>query len=131
MPLVFPFDPNIARASTIPARLYNDPVYLELERERIFAHTWQLVGRVEQDGVASGFVAEHEDVVVVGAHDELVDLDLGVLVVERHPTSLPSPVPPLHPVMSCVGAQEVRIDRSAGAAVRRRAEPAPIVERSK
>src|SRR5437763_13134801 len=48
MPLVFPFDPNIARASTIPARLYNDPVYLELERERIFAHTWQLVGRVEQ-----------------------------------------------------------------------------------
>jgi choline monooxygenase len=48
MPLVFPFDPNIARASTIPARLYNDPVYLELERERVFAHTWQLVGRLEQ-----------------------------------------------------------------------------------
>jgi choline monooxygenase len=47
MPLVFPFDPNIARASTIPARLYNDPVYLELERERVFAHTWQLVGRVD------------------------------------------------------------------------------------
>jgi choline monooxygenase len=48
MPLVFPFDPNIARAATIPARLYNDPVYLELERERIFAHTWQLVGRTDQ-----------------------------------------------------------------------------------
>jgi choline monooxygenase len=48
MSLVFPFDPNIERASTIPARLYNDPVYLELERERIFAHTWQLVGRTEQ-----------------------------------------------------------------------------------
>src|SRR3954451_7731247 len=48
MALVFPFDPNIERASTIPARLYNDPVYLELERERIFAHTWQLVGRAEQ-----------------------------------------------------------------------------------
>ena len=48
MPLVFPFDPNIARASTIPARLYNDPVYLELERERVFAHSWQLVGRVDQ-----------------------------------------------------------------------------------
>jgi choline monooxygenase len=48
VPLIFPFDPNIARASTIPARLYNDPVYLELERERIFARTWQLVGRVEQ-----------------------------------------------------------------------------------
>ena len=48
MPLIFPFDPNIARASTIPARLYNDPVYLELERERIFARTWQLVGHVNQ-----------------------------------------------------------------------------------
>jgi choline monooxygenase len=48
MPIVFPFDPNIAGASTIPARLYNDPVYLELERERVFAHSWQLVGRGEQ-----------------------------------------------------------------------------------
>ena len=48
MPIVFPFDPNIERAATIPARLYNDPVYLELERERVFAHTWQLVGRAEQ-----------------------------------------------------------------------------------
>ena len=48
MALVFPFDPNIERAATIPARLYNDPVYLELERERIFAHTWQLVGRLDQ-----------------------------------------------------------------------------------
>jgi choline monooxygenase len=48
MPIVFPFDPDIARASTIPARLYNDPVYLELERERVFAHSWQLVGRADQ-----------------------------------------------------------------------------------
>ena len=47
MSLVFPFDPNIERASTIPARVYNDPVFLELERERIFARTWQLVGRVD------------------------------------------------------------------------------------
>jgi choline monooxygenase len=52
MPIVFPFDPNIERAATIPARLYNDPVYLELERERVFAHSWQLVGRIDQ-------VAEH------------------------------------------------------------------------
>jgi choline monooxygenase len=48
MSLIFPFDPDIARASTLPARLYTDPVYLELERERIFSHTWQLVGRAEQ-----------------------------------------------------------------------------------
>lgn len=48
MSLIFPFDADIARASTIPARLYIDPVYLELERERVFAHTWQLVGRTDQ-----------------------------------------------------------------------------------
>ena len=48
-----------------------------------------LVGGVEQDGVAGGLVAQHEDVVVVRAHDELVDLDLGVVVVERHAPSLP------------------------------------------
>src|SRR6185503_14076011 len=48
MTAFFPFDPDIARASTIPARLYIDPVYLELERERVFAHSWQLVGRAEQ-----------------------------------------------------------------------------------
>jgi phenylpropionate dioxygenase-like ring-hydroxylating dioxygenase large terminal subunit len=47
MSLIFPFDPDIKRAATIPSRLYVDPVYLELERERVFAHTWQLVGRAE------------------------------------------------------------------------------------
>jgi choline monooxygenase len=52
MPLVFPFDPDITRAATIPARLYHDPVYLALEQERVFARSWQLVGRVDQ-------VAEH------------------------------------------------------------------------
>src|ERR1700712_5296329 len=56
MALVFPFDPNIERAATIPARLYNDPVYLELERERIFAHTWQLVGRMEQLAAHGDFI---------------------------------------------------------------------------
>jgi choline monooxygenase len=56
MPLVFPFDPDIRRASTIPARLYNDPVYLELERERVFAHSWQLAGRREQLAESGSFI---------------------------------------------------------------------------
>lgn len=59
MSLIFPFDPDIKRASTIPARLYVDPVYLELERERVFAHTWQLVGRLDQvAGHGTFFTAE-------------------------------------------------------------------------
>src|SRR5215207_2151126 len=74
MSLVFPFDPNIARASTIPARLYNDPVYLELERERVFAHTWQLVARAEQLRAKGDFVTVEvglDSVVVVRAEDGL------------------------------------------------------------
>ena len=35
----FPFDLNIERASTIPARLYTDPVVLALEQERVFGRT--------------------------------------------------------------------------------------------
>ena len=67
MALVFPFDPNIERAATIPARLYNDPVYLELERERIFAHTWQLVGRADQVAQHGQFITAEigNDAIVV------------------------------------------------------------------
>src|SRR5690349_18605638 len=52
MSLIFPFDPDITRAATIPSRLYVDPVFLALEEEKVFGRTWQLVGRAEQ-------VAEH------------------------------------------------------------------------
>lgn len=64
----FSFDPDVRRASTPPARLYNDPVYLELERAQLFARTWQLVGRTEQvRETGSYFTAEvgNEAVVVV------------------------------------------------------------------
>ena len=68
MALHFPFDPDIANASTIPSRLYNDPVYLDLEQSQIFSKAWQLVGRAEQV-VDSGsyFTAEiaNENIVVV------------------------------------------------------------------
>jgi choline monooxygenase len=44
----FVFEPNLARATTIPSRWYTDPAMLALEQERIFCRTWQLVGRLEQ-----------------------------------------------------------------------------------
>jgi choline monooxygenase len=43
--MTFSFDPHIETAETLPARLYTDPAVLELEKSRIFARTWQLVGR--------------------------------------------------------------------------------------
>jgi phenylpropionate dioxygenase-like ring-hydroxylating dioxygenase large terminal subunit len=36
-------DPNLARARTLPSSAYVDPALLELEKERIFSRTWQLV----------------------------------------------------------------------------------------
>lgn len=38
----------LARASTLPARWYVDPRFLELEKEKIFWRTWQPVGRLEE-----------------------------------------------------------------------------------
>jgi phenylpropionate dioxygenase-like ring-hydroxylating dioxygenase large terminal subunit len=39
--------PDVASATTLPARWYSDPTFLELEKERIFYKTWQPVGRVD------------------------------------------------------------------------------------
>ena len=38
---------DLAQASTLPARWYTEPQFLELEKEKIFWKTWQLVGRVD------------------------------------------------------------------------------------
>ena len=38
------FDHNIECAWTLPSRLYTDPAVLELEKEKIFHRTWQMVG---------------------------------------------------------------------------------------
>jgi hypothetical protein len=49
----FAIDPNIARASTLPATLYTDPEVFASEQEKIFARSWQLVGhrrQVEKSG---------------------------------------------------------------------------------
>jgi phenylpropionate dioxygenase-like ring-hydroxylating dioxygenase large terminal subunit len=36
-------EPDIRRASTLPAEVYSDPRYFDLCRERIFSRSWQLV----------------------------------------------------------------------------------------
>jgi len=41
-------DREIARAWTLPARLYHDPVMLADEKKRIFSKTWQVVGHHDQ-----------------------------------------------------------------------------------
>lgn len=74
MSLRFPFDANIARAATIPSRLYVDPVFLELERDRIFSRTWQLAARTQQLQHTGDFVAVEvagERIVLVRDGDEL------------------------------------------------------------
>ena len=43
----YDFTPDLAYASTLPARWYTDPAFLMLETDTIFAKTWQPVGRVE------------------------------------------------------------------------------------
>ncbi len=47
-PGAFRFNPDLAEATTIPARWYTDPAMLPLECERVFGRTWQLVGHLGQ-----------------------------------------------------------------------------------
>lgn len=38
---------DLSRATTLPARWYVDPAFLEAEKQKIFAKTWQPIGRVD------------------------------------------------------------------------------------
>ena len=40
----FDIDPDIRVARTLPARVYSDPELFRLQRERVFARTWQYAG---------------------------------------------------------------------------------------
>ncbi|HLN80384.1 MAG TPA: Rieske 2Fe-2S domain-containing protein, partial [Thermoanaerobaculia bacterium] len=65
-------DEALSRATTIPSWCYTDPAMLGDEKERIFARTWQLVGRDDQvASVGSYFTAEvaGEPLLVVRASD--------------------------------------------------------------
>jgi choline monooxygenase len=44
----FTIDEDIRSARTLPAWVYSDPTVFELQRERIFARSWQLVGDTDQ-----------------------------------------------------------------------------------
>ena len=41
-------DPDIRRASTLPAAVYHDPALHRIQRERVFARSWQLVPGAER-----------------------------------------------------------------------------------
>ena len=41
----YTFQPDLARASTIPARWYTDPAMLAAESRRVFGRTWQCAGQ--------------------------------------------------------------------------------------
>lgn len=63
---------DLSRAATIPARWYTDAAFLTLERERIFARTWQPVGYAERVAEAGHYFAcdiQGEPVVVARAKD--------------------------------------------------------------
>jgi choline monooxygenase len=62
------FEPNVARASTLDASWYLDPAVYERELQRIFARTWQAVGRVGDLAKAGDFItadAAGEPLVIV------------------------------------------------------------------
>jgi choline monooxygenase len=51
------FDPDLAHATTLPSSWYVDPAVLELERERVFGGTWQLVALAEDLARPGDFLA--------------------------------------------------------------------------
>ncbi|MFN8185848.1 MAG: aromatic ring-hydroxylating dioxygenase subunit alpha [Gaiellales bacterium] len=75
---------TLASGYTLPAAWYSDPAVLQLERERIFARSWQYVGRAGQVAEPGDFLAAragHIPIVVV--RDEHGDLN-GFVNVCRH-----------------------------------------------
>jgi choline monooxygenase len=42
----FQVDPRIEEASTLPGTVFSDPRYLELQKDRVFARSWQLLADV-------------------------------------------------------------------------------------
>lgn len=71
----YTFDPRLARARTPPAEWYSDPRVLRREQERVFARSWQLVGRSDQVAEPGQFFTASvagEPLVVVRGEDEVL-----------------------------------------------------------
>jgi len=45
---LFRIDHDVAKAWTLPSSLYSDPAVFSLEKEKIFARTWQVIGHARQ-----------------------------------------------------------------------------------
>lgn len=76
-PLTWDYSPTaeLARATTIPARWYLDPAFLEREREKVFGRTWQPVGfarAVSEPGTYFACDIAGEPVVVARAKDGML-----------------------------------------------------------
>ena len=71
------YDPTapLAEAWTIPAPWYVDPRVFELERQTVFARSWQLVGRIEQVRQAGQYITWNlagEPLVIVRGSDKVL-----------------------------------------------------------
>jgi len=69
------FDPNLARAETLPSSYYADAGILDREQRDVFGRSWQLVGRAEQLASTGSYftatVGGEPLLVVRGKDDEL------------------------------------------------------------
>jgi choline monooxygenase len=63
----FEIDPDIRVARTLPARVYSDPEVFRLQRDRLFARTWQYAGHDDLVKVAGQV---HPFTLLPGALDE-------------------------------------------------------------
>jgi choline monooxygenase len=69
---VFDASLPLEKASTIPSAWYLDPEIARLERERVFADSWQLVGRADQVAKAGDYLTADiagEPIVVIRGED--------------------------------------------------------------
>lgn len=68
----YEFEQNLSRAFTLPSAWYFDKEILEAEKEKVFARTWQLVGREEQVAETGQYFTAKiadEPIVVVRGND--------------------------------------------------------------